>query len=121
MPHRSEISIALPPADRTRAAIVASNYGEAAAIDVYGRDLPPALSEQNQDFLWGTHGFDGSVVIAINGRPRRWARFCRSLAVAGYFGSQYAMPYENHRPIMICRDLETPLPVAWPRLKRYGT
>jgi hypothetical protein len=35
-------------------AILAADYGEAAALDVYGeRDgLPPALCGQNQYFLW---------------------------------------------------------------------
>ena len=47
---------ALPPADRARAAIFASNYGEAAAIDVYGTGLPPALSGNNQYYLWGPRG-----------------------------------------------------------------
>ncbi|MGC2244023.1 MAG: glycosyltransferase family 39 protein, partial [Candidatus Aquilonibacter sp.] len=37
----------LPPADRQRAAIFGSNYGEAAAVDVYGHDLPPAISGNN--------------------------------------------------------------------------
>jgi len=36
----------LSPQDQARAAVMASNYGEAAALDVYGREdgLPPALS-----------------------------------------------------------------------------
>lgn len=60
---------ALPADERGKAAIVASNYGEAAAIDVYGTGLPPALSGNNQYYLWGTRGYDGSVVIAVNGDP----------------------------------------------------
>ena len=38
----------LPPADREKAAIYASNYGEASAIDVFGAGLPPAISGNNQ-------------------------------------------------------------------------
>jgi hypothetical protein len=46
---------ALPEDERAGAAILASNYGEAAAIDVYGEtdSLPPAISGNNQYFLWG--------------------------------------------------------------------
>jgi 4-amino-4-deoxy-L-arabinose transferase-like glycosyltransferase len=111
---------ALPPEDRQRAAIVASNYGEAAAIDVYGRadGLPPALSGQDQYYFWGPRGFDGSVLIHINGDPDRWRQFCASLDVAGQFGAAYVMPYENNRPIFICRGLHIPLQEAWPRFKR---
>ncbi|HTU58286.1 MAG TPA: glycosyltransferase family 39 protein, partial [Polyangiales bacterium] len=60
---------ALPPPERTQAAIVANNYGEAAAIDVFGAryHLPPALSGHNNFWLWGTHGYTGNVVIDVHG------------------------------------------------------
>ncbi len=111
---------ALPEPDRRRAAILASNYGEAAAIDVYGRadELPSALSGSNQYFLWGTHGFDGDIVIHIGGDPVRWQRLCRSVETAATFGVAYAMPYETNRPIFVCRGLRVPLDQFWPRLKR---
>ena len=117
----ADIYRALPPADRAHAAILASNYGEAAAIDVYGRKdgLPPALSGQNQYFLWGPRGYDGSVIIHINGDPDRWRGLCNSVTVAGQFGAPYAMPYESNRPIFVCRGLHMPLGTLWPHLKRY--
>lgn len=112
---------ALSRDERAHAAILASNYGEAAAIDVYGKKdgLPPALSGQNQYYLWGPHGNDGRVIIHVNGDPQRWREACRSVTVAATFGAPYAMPYENDRPIFICRGLRTPLAVAWPKLRRY--
>ncbi len=118
----AHVYAALSPAERGRAAILASNYGEAAAIDVYGsRDhLPPALSEEDQYYLWGPRGYDGSIVIAVNAIPQRWARFCASSELAARFGSQYAMPYERDRPIVLCRGLRIPLSTAWPRFRRYG-
>jgi 4-amino-4-deoxy-L-arabinose transferase-like glycosyltransferase len=110
---------ALPPADQARAAIVASNYGEAAAIDVYGDHLPPALSGQDQYYLWGPRGFDGSVTIHINGDPDRWRPNCETLDIVATFGAPYVMPYENDRPIFICRGLRVPLPLAWSHFKRF--
>ncbi|MGD0472175.1 MAG: glycosyltransferase family 39 protein [Candidatus Velthaea sp.] len=113
---------ALPAQERRNAAILASNYGEAAALDVYGAadDLPPALSEQNQYFLWGTHGYDGTIVIAVNASPRRWSRICARSATAARFGVPYAMPYERDRAIVVCHGTILPLAEAWPRFKRYG-
>lgn len=112
---------ALPADKRAKAAIWASNYGEASAIDVFGRGLPPALSGNNQFYLWGTHGFDGAVVLAVNGDPAEWAQLCSSSRIVATFGnSPYAMPYETHRPIVLCEGMHAPLAEVWPRFKHYG-
>jgi hypothetical protein len=118
----ARVYFALPRDERRNAAILASNYGEAAALDVYGRAdrLPPALSEQNQYFLWGTHGYDGSVVIAVDARPSGWARICERIGPIASFGVPYAMPYERDRRIVVCYGTRVPLATAWPRFKRYG-
>ncbi|HEY3792604.1 MAG TPA: glycosyltransferase family 39 protein [Bradyrhizobium sp.] len=111
----------LSPEDHARATILASNYGEAAAIDVYGGEdgLPPALSGHNQYWLWGPRGHDGSLIIHIGGDPERWRRACGSIEDQGRFGNPYTMPYENDRAIFICRGLRQPLDRIWSRLKRY--
>jgi len=111
---------ALPADERGRAAIVASNYGEAAAIDVYGAadHLPPALSGQDQYYFWGPRGYDGSVLIHIGGDVERWRHACAQLDIAASFGAPLVMPYENDRPIMVCHGLRIPLADAWPRFKR---
>jgi hypothetical protein len=112
---------ALPPGDRAKAAIFASNYGDAAAIDFYGKGLPPALSGSNNYYLWGPRGYDGSVVLAVNVDPAQWSRICDSVRVVGTFGtSPYAMPYERDRPIVLCRGMNPPLPQLWPAFKHYG-
>jgi hypothetical protein len=110
----------LSPEDQARAAIMASNYGEAAALDVYGREdgLPPALSGHNQYWLWGPRGYDGSLIIYAGGNVERWRSLCGSVEVVSSFGGLYVMPYENDRPIFICRDLRMPLNRLWSRMKR---
>ncbi len=112
---------ALPPEEQSRVAIMASNYGEAAAIDVYGRkdDLPAALSGQNQYFIWGPRGHDGSLVLAVNGDPARWRRMCRNVEIVGGFGAAFAMPYEYNRPILLCRGLSGGLVKRWYGFQRY--
>ncbi len=111
----------LPPDARAKAAIFASTYGEAAAIDVFGSGLPPALSGNNQYYLWGPRGYDGAIVIAVNVDPAVWSSWCDSLRVAARYGeSPYVMPREHDRPIVICRGMHPPLPRLWPQLKFYG-
>jgi hypothetical protein len=116
-----DVYTSLPVADRNKAAIFASNYGEAGAIDVYGANLPHALSGNNQYYLWGPRGYDGSVVIAVNVDPNEWSKLCDSARVVGTFGtSPYAMPYETHRPIVLCKHMHPSLAQVWPQFKHYG-
>jgi Dolichyl-phosphate-mannose-protein mannosyltransferase len=111
----------LPIEDQKRAAILATNYGDAAAIDFYGKadNLPPVISGANQYFLWGPRGHDGSVMIIVNSKIDRWTRFCGRVQEMGRFGSPYAMPYEYNRPILVCNGLRFGLERAWPHFERY--
>ncbi|HEV2673829.1 MAG TPA: hypothetical protein VGV37_04760 [Aliidongia sp.] len=58
-------------------------------------------------------------MIMVNGDPARWSRLCRSVEIAGRIGAPYVMPYENDRPIILCRGLRRPLSEVWPAFKRY--
>jgi hypothetical protein len=62
---------ALPPDERAEAVFFGRNYGDAAAIDVYGPALrgPSAISGHNNYYLWGPRSFDGSVTIVVGGDP----------------------------------------------------
>ena len=110
----------LPPDERARAAIMTVDYGEAAAIDVYGRAdaLPPAICGQAQYFLWGPRGYDGSVLIHVNGDPDRWRGLCEKSEVAGWIGAPYVMPYENG-PIILCHGMRPSLTETWDSFRRY--
>jgi hypothetical protein len=110
---------ALPEVERARTAIFAANYGEAAAIDVFGPadGLPRATSGEDQYYLWGPPPDDTRDVIVVNGDADRWKERCRGLEKVGEFGVDLAMPYERDRPIWICRDLRQPLSAIWRDLK----
>jgi hypothetical protein len=112
---------ALPPADRTRAAFFGRNYGEAAAIDIYGRalGLPPAISGHNNYYLWGPGRADGSVIIVAGGDPAQMAKVYSSIQVAGRIDTPYAMPYETNIPIYVLRQPRVSMVQLWPMLKHY--
>ena len=114
------IYAALPPSERSQAAIYAHNFGEAGAIDLYGAadGLPPVLSGNNTYWLWGTHGYSGAVVVDVNGREL--LPYYRSVRRVTVFRNAFAMPYENNLPIWILRDPREPLSRIWPRLKNYS-
>ncbi len=111
----------LPPAQRAQAAIVASNYGEAAAIDFFGaaQHLPPVLSGHNNYWLWGTHGYSGNVVVDVDGDCGASAHLFRSSRVAARFNAPWIMSYEQNIPIMVCRGLRVPLAKIWPSMRTY--
>jgi 4-amino-4-deoxy-L-arabinose transferase-like glycosyltransferase len=111
----------LSPSDRAQAAIVAGNYGEAAAIDFFGRPygLPPVISGHNQYYLWGTHGYSGNVVIDVAGDCGAGAHLFKISERAATFTSPWIMPYEDGIPIMVCRGIQRPLAGLWPKIKAY--
>ena len=111
----------LPTSDRAKATIYASNYGDASAINVYGTNLPFAVSGNNQYYLWGPGNGDGSVVIAVNVDPAQWAQMCASARVVASTGaSPYKMPYEVNQPIVLCRGMHPPLAQQWATFKHIG-
>jgi hypothetical protein len=111
----------LPVQDRTRAVFYGNNYGEAAAIDVFGRrlGLPPAISGHNNYYIWGPQGHDGSVIIIVGGSTQHYAELFSSFEIAGRIATPYAMPYETDQPIYVLRGMKIPLQDYWPTVKAY--
>jgi hypothetical protein len=68
--------------------------------------------------LWGPRGYDGSLILHIGENAGRWRSLCGSIEIVDRFGGPYVMPYENDRPILICRHLRMPLGTLWSKLKR---
>jgi 4-amino-4-deoxy-L-arabinose transferase-like glycosyltransferase len=112
---------ALPEDDRRDAAIYASNYGEAGAIELFGEDmgLPVPISGHNNYWLWGPHGATGKVVILVGSSPERWRERCERVDIAAVVSHSLAMPYENALPISICRNTKPSLEELWPSLKHF--
>ena len=98
----------MSPQDRKRVCIFAGNYGEAGAIDFLGpryeAELPPAISGQNNYWLWGPRGCTGDLVIAIvHDKPEDLLKKYKSVDIVGHMDNPWAMPFE-HRNIYLLRD-----------------
>jgi Dolichyl-phosphate-mannose-protein mannosyltransferase len=119
----ARIYYALPVRQRDQAAIVASNYGEAAAIDFFGSQygLPPAISGHNNYWLWGTHGYSGNVIIDVNGDcgQRDFPGLFRDARTVTHFNPPWVISYEHDIPISVCSGITQPLAKLWPQLRRY--
>jgi hypothetical protein len=111
----------LSPEEQSGAVVYAGNYGEAGAVDFFGPHLglPSASSGHNAYFMWGPPGRSGEVLIAIGGKRADLERTYVDVRQVDETFDPYAMPYENHRPIWICRGLKKPLHDVWPETKHY--
>ncbi len=105
----------LPDSDRSKAALLAYNYGEAGAIDYLGKHygLPKAISGHNQYGYWGPRGYSGEIVIAIGYPLERLQRSFDDVSPFETISPQYAMPEETNLTIYICRKPRRPLSESW--------
>jgi 4-amino-4-deoxy-L-arabinose transferase-like glycosyltransferase len=112
---------ALPPAQRDKAVFYGRDYGEAAALDLYGPALhaPPVVSGHNNYALWGPKGFDGSTVIVLARDVTPLMRNYRQAQIVGWIETPYAEAFETHIPIYVLTRPRLPLNVLWPHLRHY--
>lgn len=112
----------VPLAERSRTAILVSNYGEAASLDLYGRQrgLPPALSGHNQYYLWGLRGQHPANLLVVTRNLRELEGHCRRALVLGETYARFAMASENGKAIVYCEGATPPLKQVWPSLKSFG-
>jgi 4-amino-4-deoxy-L-arabinose transferase-like glycosyltransferase len=110
----------LPPNIRESTALVASNYGEAGALDLYGpaRGLPRVYSGQNQLYFQGRPPESATAALIVGGQAddaRRLFRSCRSL---GRLDDRVGVDNEEQdEPIESCRHPIGGWRQAWPGLK----
>ena len=111
---------ALPAEERSRTAILAADYGEAAAIDLLGRKygLPHAISGHQNYYLWGPGGYSGESALTMGFSRAQLERYFRSVEDAGVVFHPYSMPHE-HFTVYHCRDPKHTLAQMWPMLKEW--
>jgi len=111
----------LTPEDRARVTVFTGNYGEAGAIEHFGRARGlTAISGHNNYWLWGPSGHTGDVVIVLSRSRQREEDHFTSVELAGTIDCGDCMPYENHLSIFICRGLKPPpLAERWASLKHF--
>jgi hypothetical protein len=110
----------LSPADRRDAMVLASNYGEAGALDLYGPALgvPPVVSPHLTNYWWAPARMDPGVVIAVGYERRDLEPLFADVTQVGTTGNAYGVDnQEAGRPIFVCRSPRRPLWRSWPSLK----
>jgi 4-amino-4-deoxy-L-arabinose transferase-like glycosyltransferase len=110
----------LPPQEQAQVCLFTSNYGEAGALEFFGRGrLPRVISGHNSYHLWGPQGCDGSVMIIVGGEQAEIEAFFAEVELGAITQCRYCMPYENKRPIFVARHPKLILAQVWPQLKHF--
>jgi len=111
----------IPAAERPGCGIFAQNYGQAGAIDFFGRryGLPPALSGHQTYFLWGPRNYSGNCLIVLDDSREALEGFFERVE---YVGKSADNPYalERELPVFLCHGPKFgSLAELWPRLKKW--
>ncbi|MEM1125261.1 MAG: glycosyltransferase family 39 protein [Bacteroidota bacterium] len=112
---------ALPADAQPDAILLASNYGQAAAIDFYGpaHTLPAATSYASSYYAWGPGDRAGTMAVAVGVPARILDQLYEDCAVAAVVQHPWVVEYETNLPIQVCQRLRQPLAESWPTLERY--
>lgn len=112
----------LLPEEQAKCTIFVQNFGEAGAIDFFGRayNLPQAISGHQNYYLWGMRGYSGEVTIIIGGKAQDHEKVFSQVEQVATITNEYAMPYENNLPVYVCRGLKAPLNSIWSQVKHYN-
>jgi hypothetical protein len=121
----AQIRDSLPETERRCLGILAGNYGEAGAINLYGPryGLPTAISGINS--LWQRgYGDPPPETVIVVGHSRKFLeRNFESCELAGRLQNRFAVANEettDHAEIFVCRRLRGSWPEFWEAIRHYG-
>ncbi|HLH74933.1 MAG TPA: glycosyltransferase family 39 protein, partial [Chloroflexota bacterium] len=115
----------LPPDEKSGAAILAGNYGEAGAIDLYGpaHGLPASISGADSYWLRGYGDPPPRTLVVVGFSTEEAVGYFTHCVVAGQVTNRYAVANEEttyHSDILVCHGTRAPWSVLWPRLRSFN-
>jgi len=120
----AKIYQSIPDAEKPRTAILTGNYGEAGALDLYGKQygLPRVISGGNSLWYRGYGDPEPQTVIVVGFEPSYAGRFFRSCKSAGKVTNSYGVKNEEstrHTGLYVCRDPVQPWSAMWKQMQWY--
>jgi dolichyl-phosphate-mannose-protein mannosyltransferase len=113
----------LPPAARRSTIVLASNYGEAGAVDHYGPadSLPAVYSGHNAYWYWGPPPASATTAIAVGFDRDQLAPFCGTLRRAANLNNHLDVnDDEQGAPVWVCSARRESWAAIWPTLRHFG-
>lgn len=114
------VAASLPVEERQRAVVLATNYGEAGAIEVLGssRSLPPVVCGHNSYWDWRPASIDGPV-IALRRTREELLQWFASVERVDTVRCEWCMPYQKDAAVHVARGLTLPYERFSREIKRY--
>jgi hypothetical protein len=108
----------LPAEHRADVVILAANYGEAGALELYGPryKLPPPVSPAGSFWFFGPGPRPGKVLLTIGVDPADLAGRFESVRLVGRTGHRWAVAEERNVPIVLATGPQRTLQEVWPSL-----
>lgn len=120
----ADVYRSLPVSQRATAVILAGNYGQAGAIDRYGRPLglPSPYSGHLNFWRWGPPPDTAAgPVILVGGAAAQLAPYCSPVTVVAHHDNGYGLDNEEQGiPIGVCDRLTRPWSEIWPGFHRFS-
>lgn len=113
---------ALPPGERADAVILTSNYGEAGALELLGRGLPPVYSGHNSFWYWGPPPAARTVVVHVGyWTPADWSPYFLGCHTVAQIDNGLGIPnQEQGQAVSVCTGLRTSWPSIWPAMRHIS-
>jgi hypothetical protein len=112
---------AIPEDERSTAIVLTGNYGEAGAIERYGRSLPTPFSGHNSWWWWGTPPASTTTVLSVGISEQNLSPFFEALELVGTLDNGLDVATEEQGlPIYVARGPRAPLPEVWAQLRHYN-
>ncbi len=121
----AKVRDSLPPDELAHLGILAANYGEAGAVNLYGPNygLPPAISGVNSFWARGYGDPPPETLIVLGHSSGFLARNFDSCRVAAHTWNRYGVENEesvDHPDIYVCRGLKKPWREFWDDYRHFG-
>jgi 4-amino-4-deoxy-L-arabinose transferase-like glycosyltransferase len=115
----------LTPSERSQYAVLAENYGEAGALELYGPKygLPVPISTVNDFHDRGYGSFEPQTLIVVGGNLEDESKFFEGCSVVATVHLPYGVQDEesaDHPQILICHHMRFSWPVVWARSQDFG-
>lgn len=112
----------IPADEKPATVILAGNYGEAGALDLYGPDydLPRVISGANSLWYRGYGSPEPETVIVVGFERDYAARFFTSCVPVGRVTNQYGVKNEesqHHTGLYVCRQPRRPWAELWQEMQ----